>query len=310
MTISAIICTLGRMECLPECLAAIRGQTRRPDEIVVVLAPGADRAARWLAEQPDVKLVRVDRRNISASRNAGADAASGEVLAFCDDDAVARADWLEHLAAPLGRPEVGAAGGAVLQGQAEPYDVAFRNGVARLSGRQVSVREEPGRPGGDGPWYNVVCGCSFAVRRDALRQVGSFDDFIEFGYDETDLCVRLGQAGWTVAHAPRSVVVHRPQPGGFRVDGLRRDWFCEMKNQMYSGLKNRTGIASALRTAGRGAARLLKLSCRFAAGVWRRRLASGEARRMLARAVRGYLAGLRAGLPRRARGEVVRRGRP
>ncbi|MFP4106521.1 MAG: glycosyltransferase family 2 protein [Phycisphaerae bacterium] len=294
--ITVIVCTVGgRAEALKRCFESLVKQSRRPDEVVLVKGPGAENADDAI-EYEGLVVTGVEQLNISAARNAGVDAAGGDILAFIDDDAWAEADWLDKLIGPLEQEKIAAVGGKVLDGRCGDRPVAFLNGIVRLSGRQHDVEPEPQeRNAPAGPWYNRVLGCNFAVRRGPLEEVGRFDEYIEFAYDETDLAVRLIQGGWEVAHAPEAVVVHGWASGTHRSSDLDRNWYAEMKNQMYFGLKNRTGFLSACRTIGRGFFRAIGLQLRFRSACKRSLISERQRDRFREDAIEGYRVGVRAG---------------
>lgn len=294
--VAVVVCTLGRVECLDACLEALRRQTLAGFEKIIVLGPCEPQAESMLRKQPDVRLLRIDRKNLSAARNLGVEAAGSEIVAFCDDDAIPRPDWLERMLAAFDDRGVAAAGGQVLDGRTDPPAPAFGNGIVRLSGRQIDVRDHPGEFNDPrGPWYNRVCGCCCAFRKDALQGIGGFDEFIEFAYDETDVCVRLIRAGFRVVHAPQAVVVHMLAPGGHRQDELVRNWYCEIKNQLYFGLKNRRG-GLGMRAVLRAMGRLVVLAVRFARAARKGTISRQQARQFRRDAIRGFWAGRRAGL--------------
>lgn len=96
--ISAIIPTCDRPQYLPEAIASIRAQSLQPIEIIVanngkVLIPEESLGA-------DVQVLNLAPYvGVSAARNAGAKASSGDYLAFLDDDDKWDKDFLKHLAA-------------------------------------------------------------------------------------------------------------------------------------------------------------------------------------------------------------------
>ena len=53
-SIAAIVVTFNRLALLQECVAALRSQTRRPDEIILINNGSTDGTAKWLAEQSDL----------------------------------------------------------------------------------------------------------------------------------------------------------------------------------------------------------------------------------------------------------------
>jgi len=300
--VTVVICTLGRMETLPQCLEALGRQTLPPGEIVAVLGPAPKAAAAFLRSRANVRVVRTDAMNVSRARNIGVRAARGRLIAFCDDDAICHPDWLEQLVRPFNDERVGAAGGTVLEGDPERPHVVFANGLVRLSGRQVNVRPRPGEHNVPaGPWYNNVRGCNCAMSRVALERVGGFDEFIEFSYEESDVCVRMIRAGLEVAHVPQAIVHHRPVPGGRRQDELIRDWRCEIKNQLYFGLGNSLNGLTTTRTILRVLLRMTRLWLRFAVAEATGTLSAGQGWLFRRQSLLGFRQGLRAGLARRRR---------
>ena len=85
-------------------LAALAAQTYRGEwELVVVDNGCRDRSMEivreWAPRLPSVTIVDATaRRGLNRARNAGAAAARGDFLAFCDADDVATPGWLEAMA--------------------------------------------------------------------------------------------------------------------------------------------------------------------------------------------------------------------
>lgn len=55
------------------------------------------------------------------------------------------------------------------------------------------------------PW---VLGAALAIRYEAFREVGGFDESYRMYFEETDLCYRLGVIGWETHFAPVTSIVH------------------------------------------------------------------------------------------------------
>ena len=119
--------------------------------------------------------------------------ATGEVLAFLDDDAVAEPDWLERLLAGYEDPRVLAVGGAVL-----PWWVAGRPAAFPPEFDWVVGCTYRGMPDVPAPVRNLI-GANMSFRRQLLERAGGFVDGIgrigtkPVGCEETELCIRLGQ---------------------------------------------------------------------------------------------------------------------
>ena len=137
MRISVVINTYNRGPSLRETLRALKHQTHDAFEVVVVNGPSTDDTATVLAEFAGmVRVVDCPEVHLSKSRNLGIAAASGEVVAFIDDDAIPEARWLADLEEAYDADYVGGAGGLVydhtgmkLQYQ---YSVCDRVGEPRL----------------------------------------------------------------------------------------------------------------------------------------------------------------------------------
>ena len=93
MTVTVIVVTLNRPDCVRRCLNCLLEQQPRPDQVIVVDASADDLTRTATAEFPGVLYLRNDNGfgRMTASRNIGLKRAVGEMIAFVDDDAFARA---------------------------------------------------------------------------------------------------------------------------------------------------------------------------------------------------------------------------
>jgi GT2 family glycosyltransferase len=218
LSVSVIIVSHGRPDALCVALTGV-GQLDYSNYEIVVVADAAGVVAvhaHALADQ--IKIVPFETRNISAARNAGVAVAAGQIIAFIDDDAVPEPNWLTHLVAPFSDPAVSAAGGYVIS----------RNGISfQWKARTVGpdAQTEALHLSGDEPEVftgTPTCaikteGTNMAVRRDVMVALGGFDPAFQFYLDETDLNMRIGQAGHCTAIVPRARVHH-----GYAASGRRR----------------------------------------------------------------------------------------
>ena len=109
MRLSIVIPVLNSEQTLPECLAAIRGQTlpRTDYEIVLADAGSTDRTLEIAHEAGVDVIVPNPLRTGEAGKTAGIKAAHGEIIALVDSDNILPdAGWLERMLAPFADPEI------------------------------------------------------------------------------------------------------------------------------------------------------------------------------------------------------------
>ncbi len=238
---SVVVNTYNRADSLRRTLEGLSHLDHDSFEVVVVNGPSTDGTERLLAEWSGaVKVARTHERNLSVSRNIGIAAASGEVVAFIDDDAYPDPAWLDRLDAAYDDPEVGAAGGPVLDHTGAAwqarYSLANRRGDAWVSDGPNPTALY-GSPFTDVFVYTIGTNSSF--RREALVGVGGFDEEYEYYLDETDVCLRLVDQGWLIAALDDGVVFHKFLPSDVRTDQRAiKNRYSVVKNRLYFALRH------------------------------------------------------------------------
>ncbi len=241
-TVSVIINTLNRGPSLRHTLAALGQLTYPAFEVVVVNGPSTDDTEVVLVEYADrVKVRRCPEPNLSMSRNIGIAAASGEIVAFIDDDGVPEPRWLEALVALYDTDEVAGAGGVVFDHTGHEYQCRF-NSCDRL-GNATFDHDHPLDdwcvPGASR--FPYLIGTNSSFRRDRLLEVGGFDEEYEYYLDETDVCLRLVDAGYVLRQGTDAPVHHKFLPSDVRSESrVTLNNFPVVKNKIYFSLVNRS----------------------------------------------------------------------
>ena len=217
-SVSVVIVSRHRPEALKLCLTAVARLSYPLFEVVVVADPDGLRAIDALPFIDKIKTVAFDEANISVARNRGIAKASGDIVAFLDDDAVPETRWLDHLIRAFDDPEVAAAGGYVLGRNGISIQWASRTVDRTGKARDLSLTKEHPTvltpPSGSAVKTE---GTNMAVRRDVLAGLGGFDPAFRFYLDETDLNMRLSETGLSTAIVPLAMVHH-----GFAASANRR----------------------------------------------------------------------------------------
>jgi GT2 family glycosyltransferase len=214
--ISVVIPSYRRPDELRRCLQALERQERAADEIIVVHR-ATDMATANAAAQVrglNARLVIVDRPGVLAAMEAGVRAATGDVIAFTDDDAAPRVDWVSRIHAGLiADQRLGAIGGRDYCWYGSRLVVEGHH--ARVGRVQWFGRLTSGHHAGAGPPQDVhvLKGCNMAVRRQLLTEIG-FDPRMRGGgaqtHYELSLFLQARRSGWILRYDPAIAVDHYP----------------------------------------------------------------------------------------------------
>ena len=210
MNISVVIATFNRSEKLAGCLTAVTHQSYSPHEIIVVDDASTDNTQHLVQTRfPNVRYLRqTTNRGPAAARNQGVWLASGEIVAFTDDDCVPPPNWLQEIAAAFRRhPDVVGVGGY----QDPPAALIANNRVARADHvsrlRRWGPRAHKEQHGG----YEIpgLATNNVAYRRRLLVELGGFDEnFPLAAGEDADLKLRMADHG-PLLYLPLGVLHYR-----------------------------------------------------------------------------------------------------
>jgi glycogen(starch) synthase len=308
LSISLIVNTTDRAAPLLTLLRALEHQSYPHFEVVVVVGPTRDNTLEVLLEyEGRVRVLHCPKANLSRSRNIGLLGAHGDVVAFIDDDAVPSRRWLEQLARLFEDPYLDATGGVVYMVHPNRPTVQHRIGIISSLAEQVDVRSswvDHIVPPGEGSWWvGRMMGTNMAFRRRSLLEIGGFDEFFEWLYDDSDVAFRLTSAGKIVHPVKQAAVYHVPASSRFRV-ALSYDvkWWLQTKSVFYLSLKNRTVAGEPVRAALSRCLRYVHGHWLWSGQLWRAgRLSLAQCLRMRAEEMRSAVSGTLCGLLRRRR---------
>jgi glycosyltransferase involved in cell wall biosynthesis len=232
-----IVCTYTkeRSSDVIECIESVRRQTFPAHEIILVLDPDRDLGAFFASRLPrDVLIAFSERAGLSNGRNAGVSEATGDIVAFVDDDAAADKDWLASLVKNYEDPHVLGVGGLV-----EPV---WQNGRPRWFPEELDWIvgcSYKGLPRNRSSVRNPL-GCNMSFRRSVFQQIGYFRTDIGrvgrilLGSEEAEFSIRL------LANMPESKIIYEPSAITYhRVPMHRKTIKYLAKRSFYEGFSKR-----------------------------------------------------------------------
>lgn len=209
--LSVSIVNTNSRELLLDCLETLRGTAA---EIVVLDNASEDGSADAVRERfPAVRVLAQDfRAGFGANHNTVIRATEGRYVYVLNEDTTAD-DWgFERIVAYLdAHPRVAALGPRLAYPDGRLQDSAWRfptplvSTLGLLTVGKLGVKQSRGEVPHAVDW---VMGAALVLRREALDEVGLFDEEFFLYSEEVDLQFRLRQAGWDVHYFPAATVVH------------------------------------------------------------------------------------------------------
>ena len=193
MKVSIIIPAYNEEKLLSRCLASIlKAKLPKEHEIIVVNNASTDRTEEIARSFAGVKVINEPTKGVNRARQAGATAATGDILVFFDADTIIPSHWfLIAMQKFRNNPK--------LVGISGPYHYEAISRWARvLEWIYNCVVMQVGefiwkyllRQGGI-----MLVGGNSAVKREALEAIGGFDTGIDFFGDDTNLTRRITKVG-------------------------------------------------------------------------------------------------------------------
>src|SRR5258706_1166971 len=210
--LSVVMSTRNRGQALPRSLAALAAsRTTLPWELVVVDNGSTDDTGRVLDEfragaRFELRIIEQRRAGLSRARNAGLEAARGEIVCFTDDDCYVQPDFLDAMSGVFDEQELGYVGGRVVLFDPADAPITIQPSESR---RDLPPRSYIA--------VGTIHGANFAFRRTVLERVGGFDVRLGAGTsipsgEDVDMLSRASAAGFAGAYDPRPTVLHHHRP--------------------------------------------------------------------------------------------------
>ncbi|NOZ79014.1 MAG: glycosyltransferase [Acidobacteria bacterium] len=233
VSISVAIPTLGRSTLLGEIVEYLRG-TGGIHEVLVTFNGGDAAGGLERLVDGSVRILTLRQASLQAARNLALNEATGEYVAFLDDDAMPGPGWYEALVGFVARhPDVAAVGGPARLPPGWPVPSWVTEaalgylGIVDLGDREIRC-----------PPWRYPYGCNFAVRRERVRDVGGFNPAVGYAgrsvipNGETTLLRTLQKHGGDVWYTPSMAVSHYVARDRFRLAYLVRRAYSQGRGDM------------------------------------------------------------------------------
>ncbi len=195
--ISVVVCSYNGARTIGDCCTALQALDYPSYEVIVVDDGSCDDTAA-IAHAHGFRVISTENCGLSSARNTGLAAASGEIVAYLDDDAYPDPHWLKSLASSFLRFPHAGVGGPNLP---PPDDGLIAACVAASPGgpNHVLLSDRVAEH---------IPGCNMAFRRSALLEIGGFDTQFRTAGDDVDVCWRLQERGHTLGFNAAAMVWH------------------------------------------------------------------------------------------------------
>ncbi len=227
--VSIIIPVYNKLEYTKKCLNSIKNNTASGGinyEILIVDNNSTDGTKKYLHEQQKIhNKLRVihnnDNLGFARANNLAASQALGSNIVFLNNDTEVQNGWHEALLKVQENDDkVGAVGSKLLY----PDRTIQHAGVIILDNKEdeypliasnVFTNEPADLPqANEMRTYQALTAACLLVKKQAFFQAGGFDEGFWNGYEDVDLCFKLGELGYKLIYQPESVVIHHESKSG------------------------------------------------------------------------------------------------
>lgn len=183
-----------------------------PDFEIIIVVNEENFSEETLSKTLDIKLVK-GPRSLSAKRDIGFEISSGEIIAFIDDDAFPRKDWLKNAVEIFQRDKsIGIVGGPALTPPNEPFLNKISGNIysSLVMSGNISKRSKTS----DSTYFEDndikhIHGVNLIVKREVFLEVNGFRDLYNYYSGEDNIfCLKVKKAGYKIIFSPNVVVYH------------------------------------------------------------------------------------------------------
>lgn len=240
MLISVIIPTYNRAADLSRALASLSQQSLDVNnfEVLVVDDGGNDQTQKISFEFKkclNLKYWRLNHQGVSAARNFGGQQATGEILVFFDDDALADVNWLKNILSAADQD-------LVVTGRVKSKNNNFWQYFAPHYYQGSERKPSP-----------ILLEGNCAINKSVFKIVGWFDKNLDYGHEGSEFIRRLKIHGYQVMYHPELIIYHDYASGIFNYFNKQRRFGEKMSYLKFKEIRNLSDLLlnySRLKAAG------------------------------------------------------------
>ena len=218
--VSIIVPTKDKVELLRPCVDSVLQRTEYANFEILVVDNGSTekRTAEYLAtasKNPKVRVLRYQAPyNFSAINNFAIHHTLGTFVCLLNNDTeVIEPSWLNEMMRYAVRDEVGAVGAKLLyeDGSIQHAGVVIGIGEAAGHAHRYLPPDDPGyfRQAHVTHYVSAVTAACLVVEKKKFVAVGGLDEAeLAIAFNDVDLCLKLGKAGWRNVYTPHAVLLH------------------------------------------------------------------------------------------------------
>jgi glycosyltransferase involved in cell wall biosynthesis len=238
---SIVINTLNRAHTIEATLDSLQYLRYPLFEVIIVNGPSTDGTSAIIEKYNSIyKIGNCPEPNLSMSRNIGIAMSSGDIVCFIDDDAIPEPNWLCELAKTYQKNPLASAVGGYIRNNTG-YDYQCKSVVCDRFGDSYgfntiedalkNINENPDR-------FIVFTGTNCSFRRDALLEIGGFNEEYAYFLDETDVEIRLHDAQHLAYYSPSAEIHHKYASSHLRdAEKIPKTIYVSVRSKIYFVIK-------------------------------------------------------------------------
>lgn len=199
--ISVVVCTFNGSKTISRNLESLSA-LQYPNYEVIVVNDGSNDITEAIVKEYvhkyGFKLITTENRGLANARNTGLESATGDIIAYVDDDAYPDPDWLTYFAIEFSKTTHAGIGGPNITADG---DGPIAECVSNSPGNPVHVLMSDKEA-------EHIAGCNMAFCRETLKKIGGFDPQFKVAGDDVDVCWTLQKQGFTLGFSPSAMVWH------------------------------------------------------------------------------------------------------